>query len=140
MIRLMADNMCVGHVDQLWTLCQSSPFLRDMLADLGVSLVRFHDVGLSANADDREVRTVCRDGDILLLTIDRKRGEDNSLQAVLDEEARIDDFRNAVPVVRFSRLRLTKETRVFAYELVELLQDIDVYRGTGRQYLPKNPA
>ena len=138
MIRLMADNMCVGDVRFLWNLCRSDDLLRDLLDEAGVSLIEFADVGLSATSSDRAIREVCREGDIVLMTIDRKAGDEDSLEATLREEAAGGRFAEAVPVVTFNRLRLDRETTLFAYELVELLTDIDLYRGTGRQWLPKS--
>ena len=138
MIRLMADNMCVGDVRFLWNLCRSDDLLRDLLDEAGVSLIEFADVGLSATSSDRAIREVCRDRDIVLMTIDRKADDKDSLEATLREETAGGRFAEAVPVVTFNRLRLDRETTLFAYELVELLTDIDSYRGTGRQWLPKS--
>lgn len=135
MPRLMADNDVGGHLEVLLNICRSAEW-RDVWAVLEVTIESFESVGLSRNASDRDLWEICQRREILLITGNRNRMGPFSLEATIQ----LLGTASSLPV-----LTIGKPGHVYfdheyakqaAIRLMEFLMNVDLFRGTGRLYLP----
>jgi hypothetical protein len=135
MVRLLADNDVVGHVEDLVQVMRS-PRWADFWVSLGLALVYFRDVGIAATSTDREVWRICQAEQLLLITNNRNQEDPDSLEATLRDLNAPD----SLPVFTISDIQTFRTNRAYAERVVESLYDyiidIEDLRGTGRIYLP----
>ncbi len=132
---ILADNDVEGLVVLIHAIWLSDPW-RDFWNDLGLSMQRLPDVGLSRSSPDAVVWRTCQEQRLVLVTGNRNAEVPDSLEMVIRSENQPD----SLPVVtlanpqRILRDRLYAET--VAERLLEKLIAIDDFRGTGRIYVP----
>jgi hypothetical protein len=135
MVRLLADNDVVGHVEDLVQEMRS-PRWADFWASLGLALVYFRDVGLTPDSSDRTIWQTCQAEQLLLVTNNRNQNDPGSLEAAIRELNGPD----SLPVFTISDLGTFRTNRAYAERVVERLYeyviDIEGLRGTGRLFLP----
>lgn len=75
----MLDNDISGHADLLSGMLESTGWAEYEL----VKFVTMHDVGLAAETDDRDVWRFCQANSLILLTGNRNKEDDTSLEHTL---------------------------------------------------------
>jgi hypothetical protein len=132
---ILADANCEGHLALLVQLFHEG-WRRDVWEVLPLTLVSFADVGLPADASDREVWEACQRAQVVLLTANRNDDGPESLEAIIQQH----NTTASLPVFTLANdqrvLRDRSYAEAVADRLLEFLFDIDSYRGTGRLYLP----
>jgi hypothetical protein len=103
---------------------------------LRLAQVSFTDLGLLADASDREVWEVCQRAQVVLVTANRNDEGPESLEATIQHQ----NTPQSLPVCTLANdqrvLRDRQYAETVADRLIEVLFDIDSYRGIGRIYLP----
>ena len=101
-----------------------------------MQFVTFAEMDLSINSDDRTVWRLAQENQMILLTANRSMKGKDSLEQVMREE----NTSESVPVITVSnadRLLNDSEYRGRCVEsLVEIVLDIDTYRGARRIFIP----
>ena len=101
-----------------------------------MQFVTFAEMDLSINSDDRTVWRIAQENQMILLTANRSMEGKDSLEQVLREE----NTSESLPVITVSnadRLLNDSEYRGRCVEsLVEIVLDIDTYRGARRIFIP----
>jgi len=132
---IRADANCAGHLALLLRLFQEG-WRHDVWEFLHLAPVSFADLGLPPDASDRAVWEVCQRAQVILLTANRNDDGPESLEATIQQHNTTD----SLPVFTFANdqrvLRDRPYAEAVADRLIEVLFDIDRYRGTGRLYLP----
>jgi hypothetical protein len=132
---ILADANCVGHLAVLLRFFGQG-WRQEVWAFLSLAQFSFADVGLRLNASDREVWTVCQSEQIVLITANRNDEGPDSLEATIAQE----NTAQSLPVFTLSNDQRVLRDRLYAERvadrLLEVLFDIDSYRGVGRIYLP----
>jgi predicted nuclease of predicted toxin-antitoxin system len=132
---IMADADVEGHVERLVDYILASSWA-EFWEHIGVRLESFPNVGLVDKSPDAEVWRTCQREQLVLITGNRNNDGPDSLEATIRGE----NTSASLPVLTIGdvgELRRSGEyaERVVA-RLIEILLDIDTYRGTGRLYLP----
>ena len=132
---ILADANCEGHLRLLLRLFQAG-WRRDVWEALHLTPVSFADLGLQADASDRDVWETCQRAHIVLLTANRNDEGPESLEATIQEHSTTE----TLPVFTLANdqhvLRDRSYAEAVADRLIEFLFDVDSYRGTGRLYVP----
>ena len=135
MLRIMADHDVEGHLSRVRAYLESGPW-SEFWAGLEVSVHSFGEFGLSRSTLDAEVWRFCQERQIILFTGNRNMESDDSLEATIRRHGAAD----SLPVFTVAdALRMRSDSLYMervAVKLIELLMDLDRYRGTGRVYLP----
>ncbi len=101
-----------------------------------IQFVTFDDIDLSNDSDDRIVWRLAQEKQMILLTANRSMKGKDSLEQVMREE----NTSESLPVVTVSnadRLLNDSEYRGRCVEsLIEIVLDIDTYRGARRIFIP----
>jgi len=101
-----------------------------------MQFVTFAEMDLSINSDDRTVWRLAQENQMILLTANHSMEGKDSLEQVLREE----NTSESLPVITVSnadRLLNDSEYRGRCVEsLVEIVLDIDTYRGARRIFIP----
>ena len=101
-----------------------------------MQFVTFAEMDLSINSDDRTVWRLAQKNQMILLTANRSMKGKDSLEQVMGEE----NTSESLPVITVSnadRLLNDSEYRGRCVEsLVEIVLDIDTYRGARRIFIP----
>jgi hypothetical protein len=101
-----------------------------------IQFVTFAEMDLSINSDDRTVWRLAQKNQMILLTANRSMKGKDSLEQVMREE----NTSESLPVITVSnadRLLNDSEYRDRCVEsLVEIVLDIDTYRGARRIFIP----
>ena|SRR5215208_7875174 len=128
---VLADHYMDGHVVLLWSTLASEGWLD--LTPIG--LATFSDVGLPVQSSDRAVWRYAQAEGMLLLTNNRNmRDTDSLLQTMRDESTA-----SSLPVLTIGsldRMRGAEYRRRCAERLVEIVLDLDQYRGGHRIFIP----
>lgn len=102
---------------------------------LELEFVGFEDVGLNIATSDRTVWRYSQAHTMILLTGNRNRAGVDSLEQTIEEE----NFPESLPVLTVSRqndLRQITYRRRCAVRLIEIVVDLEIYRGVGRLFIP----
>jgi hypothetical protein len=98
--------------------------------------VSLADLGLPPDASDRDVWEACQHAQVVLLTANRNDDGPDSLEATIQQH----NTPASLPVFTLANEQRVLRDRLYAEavadRLLELLFDIDRYRGTGRLYVP----
>ncbi|GAB4177084.1 MAG: hypothetical protein Fur006_08550 [Coleofasciculaceae cyanobacterium] len=128
----LIDHNLKGHALVLFGAIASQGWL-DIVP---IQFVTFAEMGLSIDSDDRVVWRLARENQMILLTANRSRKGKDSLEQVMREE----NTSASLPVVTIGnaeRLLNDSEYRARCVErLIEIVLDIDSYRGTRRIFIP----
>ena len=135
MLKLLSDNDVLGHVKCLAEICQSTPW-DEFWHDLGCIVCKFGEVGLPANAPDSDVWQACQANEMVLITANRNADDPTSLEVTIRKRNQT----HCLPVLTLSDADRVLHDRQYAEavarRLLEILLEIDLYRGTGRLFLP----
>lgn len=128
---ILADHNLEGQAILLWGTLATEGWLEL----LPLQLMTLRDVGLPAASSDREVWRFVQAQQMLLLTGNRRMKGSDSLEQTIREE----NLATAFPVITIgSAERLDERTyrEQCASRLVEIILDIETYRGAGRLFIP----
>lgn len=131
MILLLADNDVVGQARILFGAVSAAGWLELV----PMRLMTLDEVGLPRDSSDRAIWELCQERQMILITGNRAGQGDDSLGAVLRSEASAE----ALPVLTISdreRIGETVYLRRCVVRLVEVVIDVEKYRGAGRIFLP----
>ena len=102
---------------------------------LQLQFLYFSETALQADSDDTTIWRYVQGVGALLLTSNRNRQDDTSLQATIERE----NYPAALPVLTLShpeRLWVPAYRLQVALKIAEIIIYLDHYRGTGRLYVP----
>jgi hypothetical protein len=132
---IIADVNIEGHVDRLMDVIRATVW-SDFWNDLGLGLEVFGSIGLASNARDAEVWRTCQQEQLVLITANRNSNDPDSLEAVIRSEG----LPTSLPVLTIGEakevFRSSHYAERVAARMLEILDEIDHYRGAGRLYLP----
>ena len=137
MTGILADANIKGHLDFLFDLLTSKAWIEFWQA-LGIRYATFKEIGLTADDTDDVVWQACQDHGYgyVLITSNRNQKGAHSLEATIRQWATTD----SLPVLTLADAERFRNDRAYAERVVasllEILFDIDCYRGSGRLYLP----
>jgi predicted nuclease of predicted toxin-antitoxin system len=100
-----------------------------------IRFVTFREAGLSMDSSDRILWRYAQAHQMIILTANRNMKGEDSLEQVMREE----NSENSLPVVTIANLDRFSETdyRERCVErLMEIVLDIDQYKGSGRLFIP----
>jgi len=100
-----------------------------------IQLVTFAEAGLPMDSGDREVWRFAQQRQMLLLTDNRNMEGDNSLEETLREEVDADSL-PVITIGKRGRLDDPDYREKCADKLVEIVIDLDRYRGYSRLFIP----
>jgi predicted nuclease of predicted toxin-antitoxin system len=127
----LADHNLEGQAVLLWGTLEDIGWLKL----LPIKLLKFSDVGLPDESTDQEVWRFVQKHDLILLTGNRKMKGKDSLEQTIREE----NTPSSLPVLTVGKVEQLEE-RLYrercANRLVEIMVDLDNYRGVGRIFIP----
>lgn len=100
-----------------------------------IQFVTFREVGLSMESSDRIVWRYAQENQMLILTANRNMKGEDSLEQVMREE----NTANSFPVLTIGSLNRLDEAdyrEQCVERLIEIVLDIDNYKGVGRLFIP----
>jgi len=118
-----------------------APLLLGVLAKEGwvellqLTFVYFSETALPVDSDDTTVWRYAQSAGALLLTSNRNRQDDTSLQATIERE----NHPAALPVITLSHpehIWVPAYRQQVALKIAEIIIYLEHYRGTGRLYVP----
>jgi predicted nuclease of predicted toxin-antitoxin system len=131
-MKCLIDHNLRGHAVVLLGSLTASGWL-DLIS---IRFVLFEEVGLSIDSDDRVVWQFAQSNQMILLTANRSMKGKNSLEQVMREE----NTAISLPVVTIGNIdRLLAETNYrerCVNRLVEIVVDIEAFRGSRRIFIP----
>jgi hypothetical protein len=130
-IEVLVDYNLEGQARLLWGTIQAN----NLFDYAPVRFVHFADVHLPTTSNDRAVWRFAQERGMILLTGNRNMKGGNSLEATLREELAGDSL-PVVTVGNADRLAEREYRERCAYQLVDVLLDLDTFRGTPRLYIP----
>ncbi|MGK7873746.1 MAG: ACP S-malonyltransferase [Xenococcaceae cyanobacterium] len=101
---------------------------------LSIRFVMFHEVELAINSSDRAVWRFAQESQMILLTANRRMKGADSLEQTIREENTV----TSLPVFTISSLNRFSDREYreqCAVRLVDILLDLDNYRGVGRVFI-----
>lgn len=128
---ILVDHNLEGQAIVLWGTLAAEGWLEVLSLDI----VTLSQVGLPTDSSDREVWHFAQNHQMILLTGNRRMKGVDSLEQIIREEGRA----LSLPVITIGSVDRLDEygyRERCSVRLVELLLDIDAYRGTGRMYIP----
>lgn len=130
-MNFLVDYNLRGQAALFWGTIAAEGWLEPM----PICFIGFEEVGLLENSSDRLVWQVAQTNQMIILTANRNMKGDDSLEQVIRE----DNPLTSLPVVTVgNKERLDEQAyrERCASRLVEILMDIENYRGVGRVYIP----
>ena len=128
---VLADHNLEGQAVLLWGTLATEGWL----TLLPLRLVMFHELGLPADSSDRDVWRYAQTHQMVLLTGNRRKKGEDSLEQVIREE----NTPTSLPVITVARVNRLDE-RAYrercSSRLVEIMLDIGNYVGVGRIFIP----
>jgi hypothetical protein len=132
---ILADVNVEGHFALLLHLFGQES-RRELWTFLHLSTPTFSDLGLVPEDTDRVVWQKCQEQQVLLITANRNDKGSESLESTI----RTLNQPDSLPVVTFANAERFLADRTYAEQtadnILELLFDIENYRGTGRVFAP----
>ena len=131
----LIDANLDGHAARLGIRLRSDSW-REICDFLEIQFLHLEDVGLDRTAKDDVVWRLCQARGLFLLTANRNRKSDDSLEATIRREGTAE----SLPVFTLSDAQRLLQSPAYLESVVERLLDYlldhDNYRGTGRLFLP----
>jgi hypothetical protein len=130
-VTFLADHNIEGQAALLWEALNREGWLELF----PLRLETFARVGLSLESSDRAVWRFVQERGMILLTDNRNREDDDSLEQTIAAE----NTPSSLPVLTIGNARRMVEREYrdrCATRLCELFLDLDNYRGTGRLFIP----
>jgi hypothetical protein len=132
---IVVDANIVGHVDILTQSLMSDTW-REIWEALDVPILYLADLELPDDTPDDVLWRKCQEQQAILLTANRNHEDPSSLEATL----RAENTPDSLPVLTLADPEAVRRSRSYANRVVErllnILMEIDRYRGAGRLYLP----
>lgn len=131
MTAVLVDHNMEGQALLLWGTLAAEGWL----SLLSLQLLTFADTGLPIDSSDRDVWRYAQDRRMLLLTANRSQKSADSLEQTIREE----NTPESLPVITVSspeRMDEKEYREACAIRLLEVVLDLESYRGTGRLYIP----
>lgn len=132
---ITADNNLEGQFKHLLNRLQSERWCK-FWKEVALTTPTFADLGLAQDASDVVVWQTCQDQEIILFTANRNNNGPDSLETTI----RMLNQANSLPVITLSDSERFSQDRAYAervvIRLLEILLDLDQYRGSGRLYVP----
>jgi predicted nuclease of predicted toxin-antitoxin system len=130
-LTVLADHNLEGQALLLWGTLASEGWLEL----IRLRLVTLAEVGLAADANDRDVWRYVQNNGLILLTGNRRMRGDDSLERTIRREV----TPRSLPVLTVANVERLDE-RLYrercASRFLEIVLDLDNYRGVGRIYIP----
>jgi hypothetical protein len=128
----LIDHNLKGHALVLFGAIASQGWL-DIVS---IQFVTFEDMALPINSDDRVVWRLAQKNQMILLTANRSMKGKDSLEQVMREENTLVSW-PVITVGSADQLLNDSEYRGRCVEsLIEIVLDIDIYRGARRIFIP----
>ncbi|HWY88160.1 MAG TPA: hypothetical protein VNX28_15625 [Gemmataceae bacterium] len=135
MASLLIDANLDGHAEVLDSRLRSDTW-RDVRDHLDIQFLHFEQAGLDRAAKDDVVWRLCQRQGYYLLTANRNRKSEDSLEAIIRREG----TPQSLPVFTLANADRIYQSAAYLDEVVESLLDYLLdesnYHGTGRLYLP----
>ncbi len=135
MLRLMADANVEGHLWAVVLICRREPW-RLFWEAANVTVHTFKEFGLAGDMPDSQLWQFCQEKGILLFTGNRNEDGVDSLEVTVRERSTA----LSLPVLTVHDADRIVRDRAYAervaIRLLEVFDDIELLRGTGRVYLP----
>jgi hypothetical protein len=135
MLRIMGDHDIEGQFNHIIRFFKS-PTWKEVWESIGLTDIKFTDLGLSENSPDVLVWQTCQEQQVILVTGNRNYESPDSLEATIRQYNRVD----SLPVFTIgdpTEFSLDRSYAERATErLLEYLSELDRYRGAGRLYIP----
>lgn len=132
---IMADHDVEGQVQVLLHLLTSAAW-GEVWHELAVRVESFATLGLPESTPDAVLWQLCQTQQIILITGNRNKAGPEALEAVIAR----DNTPTSLPVLTIGSPPRVLSSRAYAdsvaVRLLEVLLDMEQYRGTGRLYLP----
>ncbi|MBC8876824.1 MAG: ACP S-malonyltransferase [Planctomycetes bacterium] len=132
---IVPDANCEGHFRVLLRLLHNES-RREFWHFLNLAVLTFDELGLPADASDRQVWETCQQREVVLITANRTAEGTDSLEAVIQTS----NTRASLPVVTLANVERIRRDRNYAAEvadrLLDYLFDIESFRGVGRVFVP----
>lgn len=132
---ILADINCQGQFDFLVQLLRSG-YRLEFWDALEVEIREFADIELQSESPDSEIWHACQREELVLITANRSADDPDSLERTIRDHNDSTSF----PVVTISdgdRVVYDREYAERAADrLLEILFEIENYRGTGRLFIP----
>jgi hypothetical protein len=132
---IVPDANCEGHFRQLLRLLHNES-RREFWHFLNLAVLTFEELGLPADASDREVWERCQQHEVVLITANRTAEGADSLEAVIQAA----NTPQSLPVVTLANVERIRRDRDYADQvadrLLDYLFDVDSFRGIGRVFVP----
>ena len=133
---VLADVNIEGQARELVDAFFGSEEWSEFWNSLGIPFLVFANIGLATDTPDDIVWQTCQDNELVLITGNRNKDGPTSLEAPLRERVKPE----SLPVITVSRPNTLGASSAYmarvGVKLLELLYDIEQYRGTGRLYVP----
>ena len=132
---IMADHDIEGQVQVLLRLLTSAAW-SEVWHELAVRIESFASLGLPENTSDAVLWQFCQMHQIMLITGNCNKAGAEALEAVIEQN----NTPTSLPVLTIGTPPRVLSSREYAERvatrLLEVLLDVEQYRGTGRLYLP----
>ncbi len=132
---ILGDNNVEGQIEEVVQILES-PRWKGLWHGLRLQVCDFDDFGLSESSSDRLIWTVCQQEQLVLVTANRNQAGRDSLETTIRELNTYESF----TVLTIGKVRRLYDSRDYAervaVRMLEILMDIEFYRGAGRLYLP----
>ena len=132
---IMADHDIEGPVQVLLRLLTSAAWY-EVWHELAVRVESFVSLGLPENTSDAALWQFCQTQQIILITGNRNKVGPEAFEAVVERY----NTPTSLPVLTIGAPPRVLSSRAYAERvatrLLEILLDVEQYRGTGRLYLP----
>lgn len=102
---------------------------------ISIQFVTFREVGLSMDSSDRIVWRYAQENQMMILTANRNMKGKDSLEQVMREENTTNSF-PVLTIGSFDRLDEIDYRELCVERLIEIVLDIDDYKGAGRLFIP----
>jgi len=132
---IVADVNIEGHVARLFDVMHIAGW-EDFWRALGLVLETFADLELEAATADSVVWRTCQQEQLILITANRNNDGPDSLEATIQAENTADSLPVLTIGVADEIMVSSDYAKRVVVRLLEILDEIDLYRGTGRLYLP----
>jgi tRNA pseudouridine-54 N-methylase len=135
MTAIMADHDSEGHVQVLLRVLTSAAWI-DIWHELAIDVESFASLRLPTNTSDTVLWQLCQAQQIILITGNRNKVGSQALESVIERE----NTPTSLPVLTIGMPSRVLSSQSYAervvIRLLEILLDLEPYRGTGRLYLP----
>ena len=132
---ILADHNVEGHLNVLVSIWTSLEWL-ELWQAMGFSVENFAGLGLPSNISDAELWALCQQRGMILITGNRNAEGDDSLELAMRRMSQLD----SLPVLTVADpdrlIRDRHYAEQVAVNVLEILMDLERYRGTRRVFVP----